>query len=434
MVETNERLDEELRQYSEHTAKLTPVLGKLDTVLRTAFDRHRAEFVKKQAEHYLQLPTRFLAERKPNETAEEWVKRDMGWPANGDQTEPARNKREKIIEFVKHYEGVAFWLTTHPVHSTRFSEWGSFKPEHASPGAWKDADTRDQWVDAADQRKPFKVKLRDDAAELATKHAEQVAERVVKVFTYKAVSKVLPIIKRNKVYFAQLQKVWFGLGGIEADVRVTFNDTRSFVFHVVLKQNFSSLGTPYWQYPLTFQDVYGGMGQKPVKSLPQADVEALFGVTDEDRWAPTIVPEKKPRWRSARAGDVVKFHKKKAVGLILGHDKKKKTRLRVQLADGQTVLVDEGRVESVVTRIEIGWDLLEKKKDGKDLFTYTLLNQDWTVEGPTFLNKQQSKTLEQMYYGTLKGSHRLEGARMAFEVLCGQNRFPGSAKKEAVPA
>ncbi|MFX8906993.1 hypothetical protein ABTM87_19375, partial [Acinetobacter baumannii] len=87
------------------------------------------------------------------------------------------------------------------------------------------------WVAAGEQRKPFKVKLREDAADLANKYAEEVAERTMRVYIYKAMSKVLPILKRNRHYYAGLEKCWFGQSGIEADVRITMPDTRSFVFH-----------------------------------------------------------------------------------------------------------------------------------------------------------------------------------------------------------
>lgn len=430
MVESKERLDEEIRQYDEHVGRLTSVTNKLDTVLRQAFGRHRAEFVQRHRENSLTMPGRFISERLPTETVAEWVKRDQGWPAADDRSPEARAKREHIEDAILWYEGVMFWLTTHPVYTGAAASWGSFKPDAAHSGMWKDAAGRDTWVAAGEQRKPFKVKLREDAADLANKYAEEVAERTMRVYIYKAMSKVLPILKRNRHYYAGLEKCWFGQSGIEADVRITMPDTRSFVFHTILKHNQSALGTPFYQYPLTYHDVYAGTGEVPVKFMSQQDVETMFGVLEEDRWAPTIVPEKKPRWRAAKTCDVVKFQGKRTVGLILGNAPKKKGKLRVLLANGSEAVVASGKIETVVTRISV-------EKDKKDLFTYTLFNQDWTVDGPTYLNKPQSSRLGKMFHGHASGNHRVEGAKMAFQVLCEKQRFPGSkpsATREAVPA
>lgn len=421
MVEVNDRLDEEMRQFDQHTGKLNGVTDKLNTVLATAFDKHRAAFVKQQAAHYLSLPTRYLADRTGNETVADWCKRTMGWPEQKDQSGEAGEKRVRILDAIRWYEGVMFWLTIHPVHANRTAPWGAFKAEDSVQGAWKDKLTREEWEDAGAERKPFRVRLKTNAEELATEYAEAVADRLMSVFAYKATSKVLPVLKRNRTYYAGLQKCLFGPAGIEADVRITMPDTRSFVMHVIIKSNTSSLGNPFFQYPLTYHEVYGGVGEPPVKSMSQADLEKMFDVKDEDRWEPVIVAPKRPRWSAAKTGDVVKFQGKKIVGLILGRDKKKKDKLRVHLANGKVVSVPSLNIETVVTRIE------PASADGKN-FTYSLLNQDWSVDGPVRILRGESGDLEKMYSGKAKGNWKAEVVRRAFVA-----KYP-EAKREAVAA
>lgn len=424
MVETKERIDEEISQYKAHTAKLSAVTGKLEEVLKKAFQKHFDEFVKQHSEHHLSLPGRFLAQRLPNETVEDWVKRDLGWPTATTLDPNASKKREIIMESIKWFEGVMFWLTNHPIYSNRTAAWGSYYPDKSVPGVWKDEYTRDEWVDAGAERKPFKVKMRDNAQELVLKYAEKVAQHTMDVFVYKAGSKILPILLQNKNYFAGLQKCIFNLGGIEADVRVTLPDTRSFVFHIIIKYNYSSLGKPYYQYPLTYHDVYNGSDQ-PAKSMSQQEVYELFGVKQEDCWQPVFSVKRKARWKIPKPGDVVKFHGKKTVGFILGVARKTKGKLRILLANGKEVVATESKIKSVVSRIQVSTG----NKNEKEVFKYALYNQDWTVEGPKNFDKSQGKVLQKIRSGQERGNYKKIGAKMVFQLLCDQQKFPGSNTK-----
>lgn len=418
MTKTIMRIEDEIRQYEKHVANFADVTVKLETVLKTAFEKYHAEFVQQQKERLLSLPVRFLEKRNPNETVEEWVKRDLKWPEAVNNSPEAAHKREMIFEAIKWWEGVMFWLTDHPIQSNRHAEWANYTPEEKSPGNWEDSMDRDEWIDIGAERKPFQVKMRDDASELAKKYAEQLAKQILKTFIYKATSKVLPILKRNGSYYAGLEKCRFNLVGIEADVRITFVDTRSFVLHVILKNNTSSLGKDFYQYPLTYHDIYAGNGAQLVKSMSQNDIETMFNVKDEDRWEPSAnTPTKQLRSCAARVGDVVKFHGKKVTGLITNI---KKGTLRVLFENNEESNVSLGKVASIVTRINVVYDKMEND-GGKDLFAYTLLNKDGSVTGPSYLNKSQSSILEKMFNKETSGNYKVEGAKIVFQFLCQQS-------------
>jgi hypothetical protein len=422
LLDQSERQAEETRSFEEHLASKADVTANLESVLRSLFEQHRQEFVNVRTTSYLAVPQDFLTNRKPNESVEDYYKRTLKWPDKKDQSGEAQDHRARILERVRYVEGFVIWLTTHP----------DVRSKRPVAGFWKDNEGRLDWIDNPN-KKPFKVRLKPDAEALARKQAERDAEAVLKLFLNKTFRKLLAILQKSGNYYAHLVAGRFADNAIEGDVRVTFVDTKSFVIHVAIKYNVSGQGTPYVQYPLTFTDVYAGAGVRPAKSQSQADVEELFGVTDEDRWQPPVPESRLYRWPAAvakdkaRAGDVVKFQGKRLVGLLLGKDRKNEGNLRTLLANGKQASVPRDEIEAIVCRIEVG-------RAGSDSFYYNLLNNDRTKSGRQNFLKPASRRLEKLYHGVEKGNHKIEGARIAFEVLCSRDFFPGSRKREAVPA
>jgi len=428
VLEVNERQQDEMRQFEEHVAKRPEITGRLDAVLRSLFEQHREDFVQAETNYYLQLPADFLANRKPNETIEEYVKRKLGWPSQKDQSEEAKVKRGLILRSVANLQAVVLDLTTHPDVSKKSLQ-----------GFWKDEQGRDDWLDST-SRKPFKVKMAPDAEDVARKRANRIAEQMLGMFLYKTERKLLPVLSKQPHYYAQLIRGNYLNGAVEGEVRLTFTDTRSFVVRVAVKYNRTADGNPYTQYPLTWHDVYAGSGTEPVKSMSQEEVEAMFGVTDEDRWEPTpLVRERGPRFKKARWFDVVAVRGQTALAMLLHKSNDRKSVWVQFVGKDHDDTVKFKAIGDVVYRLETGFDEVREHGKKRKAWYVLVTPNDGNAEPDRIpLTIPLSEKCSKLYGDGEGNKWKGQTKRIAFAFLVKRRYFPAAPKQTrkrvAVPA
>jgi len=425
VLEVSERQQDEMQQFQEHVASRPEITIRLEAVLRTLFEQQREAFVEAETERYLLVPRGFLAGRKATETMEEYFKRVSGWPKQKDQSHEAQETRSMILRSLPFLKRAALDLTTEP--DTR---------KDTLPGFWKDRPAREDWLDNPESRKNFRVKMRPDAEDVARKRANALAEAILQQFLYKTQRKLWAILKRHPQYFAQLVRGSFHDGAIEGDVRLTFPDTKSFVVHLIVKQNHSINGQPFTQYPLTWHDVYGGPDTTPIKQVAQEGVEELFGVAEEDRWHPQPYASRKPkgpRFSTLKTNDVVQIKGKSDPAFLLGKDRKKEGNYKVLLA-GEEQSVSKGKIVGVAYRLTTGYqEVREHGKKSRLWFVEIIpaIGEPDKLMMPGKINDKCDKC-----FGDGYGNWRGKTRRVAFDWLCKRRYFlpPSRSKRQAVPA
>ena len=151
------------------------------------------------------------------------------------------------------------------------------------------------------------------------------------------------LIAKNGDYVCEL-KGQFSIGVLEGDLYINFPDKTGFRTHIILKTNYSVLGNPYFQYPLTFHDVISETGGKPEAMLSEEEICKALGVP---KWeAPA--KQKKP-WNTVKIGDVVLVNKKTFVcrALVLGT---RGTTANVHYLDGVEEKIDGTEITKVLAR------------------------------------------------------------------------------------